>query len=335
MPGFLSVRPGDWAVPPAVAGVVHAYIAADNAGVFAYTSETDAWTDISPVAGWPFHAIAAYGAFIWAVQTDSTETLHHSSDSGATWGTVALPGSGDGAVETLSASNDGATVVLAYNGDSTASDGIYTRPMDGSGAWSQVSGVAGATVFSAEMVGSRIWYAQQSGTAILIRYVIGGSVTTVSGAVGEAGAAANVSSAPLDQTIAYAFEAFRAAGSRIFRCVNGVGTDVSIPGSPTTTQALIVGAASADGTVVVALFHDNTGANTTTIYRSDDGGTTWASVHTAAGLAQSNWPGVRWSPTVTDQVVASWGDRIAISHDAGLTWTDSAAGAHASVVALL
>lgn len=335
----ILVKHGILTNPPGTVG--GGIFVATGSGVYAYNAQTDSWADISPVAGWPMHAIAAVGTSVWAMQTDSTQTLHYSSDSGASWTTVALPGDGDGDVESLTISDTGTVLVAAYRGDGTSSNnGIWTRPADNSGGWTQVYSSGANNVTTADVVGARCWFTLSDGTTSRFKYLtpvsLAGSVTTVSSATAPTGAEVAISGTRSDETRAWASYAFDPGNTapKLYRIIGSTGADATPPGLLASQQAGVVDAGARDSSVALALYHDNTGANTTTIYRSDDGGVSWTDVHTASGLVSGRWPLLRWSISSTDRVVVAWGNTLAISNDAGLTWTDSSANVNVEAIAV-
>jgi hypothetical protein len=339
MPGFLSVRPGDWAQPAAAdpAPIVGSVYVASGNGIYVYDSAADTWTDISPVVGWPFHAVAVAGENLWAVQTDTLHTLHHSGDAGQTWATVALPGT-DGTMDTLSAADDGATLVAVFNNDaSSANNGVWTRPVDGTGAWSQARASGSTCIFNGDVAGSRLWLAIGGATRTFAYQtpVAGGSLTTVSGATGAGGTSAAISIVPSDATKAYACVGFDFAPGpgKVFRCDGSTGTDISPPGLPSSGAAGIVDVVSPNDQIVLALFWNNT-TDLHEIYRSTDQGATWSVVHSVTHASFNDFPALRLSRATAGLVVAAWGTRLAISSDNGATWTDSSVGQAAAAIAL-
>jgi hypothetical protein len=325
---------GDLGGAPGGAAVI--YVASGN-GLYVYDRTADTWTDISPVAGWPFHAVAAAGDHVWAVQTDTIHTLHHSADAGQTWATVALPGT-DGTMDTLSAADDGATLVAVFNNDaSSANNGVWTRPVDGTGAWSQARASGSTFIFNGDVAGSRLWLAIGGATRTFAYQtpVAGGSLTTVSGATGAGGTSAAISIVPSDATKAYACVGFDFAPGpgKVFRCDGSTGTDISPPGLPSSGAAGIVDVVSPNDQIVLALFWNNT-SDLHEIYRSTDQGATWSVVHSVTHASFNDFPALRLSRATAGLVVAAWGTMLAISSDNGATWTDSSVGQAAAAIAL-
>lgn len=327
MAGFLSVRPQDWATPQATF-TGDLYIAGN--GVSRYDSNTATWTDLAPpptvVVG-----LAASGDHVWIGGEDGT--IYHSADRGATWGSdVGAPATGGFS----RFCTDGTNLVVIqvdpnpYNAFASTDSVLSYRPLDGSGSWSSLhTSSASIPIRGGSVVGTRVWFAADdgSGNPIFKYLTIGGAmVDTDVTAVNASSVAIQACSG--NASIAYGCQAYDSAGpgpGKVWRFVDGTGTDVTPSGLPSGALAGVTSVASnADDTVVLATHFEN--GIGLTIYRSTNQGASWSAVYgpNAAFVSNDQQSDIAWSLTNAARVaVLTDNDSALISGDSGATWTEA------------
>ncbi len=119
-------------------------------------------------------------------------------------------------------------------------------------------------------------------------------------------------------------------GSGVHRSIDGGATWTELTsGLPTDGNVGRIGLAVAASrpNVVYAIYTDATG-NTRTVYRSDNGGDSWASVGAPPGVSYGWWFGqIRVDPTDEDILYAPWLN-LYKSTNGGSSWFSASAGMH-------
>jgi hypothetical protein len=325
MAGFLSVRPGVWAQPapagPAVPAGSIWYGGGVGLALYDPVANTMADTTV-----W---AVAASSDHVWAsVKQGYPRTLWHSTDRGLTWTAVSFPATdSNSGIETLWVS--GSLLVASMYDEFGVGNQILTRPIDGSGGWTEVFDNGVGYVWGAQIVGTRAWFwRNNSSTARVLAYGPsgGGSATDVSGFPTGSNAVILPQAVQSNQSVCYACYAFSSSGvnaSRVIRAVDNVGTNVSPFAAPTGTPTanFLDASPNSDESVVLAAYRQST---THQLWRSTNQGASWTNV-TPSGLSLNAgpWPIIRWGRTEPGMAVVLGTNHLWVSTDAGLTWTQS------------
>jgi hypothetical protein len=331
MAPMIGVSHGEWVVPPPPATVGDVLVVTGSA-VYVYHLADDTWTDITPSpdpAGYPaYTSAAASGDNLWTIHGPFDLGLRHSQDGGANWTHVAVPGDGDGIAEYLSLYNE--VLYLGYWQDSTADDGIYSRPMDGTGAWTLAYDGSPTTAFHVVDVSNsdRFWFGEtESGSAFRqFAYVDAGTRTTVAALAPANPSTLGVATIPDNENVAFGWSSFEGAGgTHAYRFNDATATDITPAAISTAAFGDgITGIDAQDASTIVLNYYDSVGDDIY-LYRSTNGGTSWTQVATYSALSSGPYPTVVWSRLTAGLVVANLRTRIAFSSDGGVTWTESAA----------
>lgn len=328
MPGFLGVSHGPWVVPPPPSSVGDVLVVTAS-GIYVYDLADDTWTTITPSpdpGGFPLYtSAAASGDNFWTIHGPGGDGLRHSQDGGGIWAAVPFPGDGDGTGEYLSLYNE--LLYMGYFGDSTAADGVYSRPMDGTGSWSLAYDGSPETTFHVVDVSNsdRFWFGKTiAGPARRFAYVDGGSETVITGISPANPSVLGVATIPDNEPLAYGWSSFEGAfGVHAYKFNDNSFTDITPAAiTPAAFADNISGIDAKDASTIVLNYYDSV-ADTIRLYRSTNGGTSWTQVATYAALSSGPYSTVVWSRLTPDLVVASLRTRIAFSADGGATWTES------------
>lgn len=328
----IGVSHGTWALPPSAASAGNVLVATSEA-IYLYTMADDSWTDITPdpdPAGYPHYQFAASsGDHFWVVHGPFDLGMRHSADAGATWEHIDFPGDGDGNSINITLYNE--VLYMPYENDSTAADGIYSRPMDGSGSWTLAYDGSPQTIFHMADINNsdRYWFGKSINDATRrFAYVDGGTETVISGITPPNPSGLGVATIPDNEPVAFGWSTFEfvsGGGTHAYKFNDNSYTDITPDAIETAAFGDgIYGLDAKDATTIVLVYYDSVG-DMFHVYRSTDGGTTWAEAET---YSSSNGGGVTipvvvWSRLTPDLVVLALRSRIAYSGDGGQTWTES------------
>ncbi len=308
-PGFLSVRPQDWAtITPIASGTL--LVAAGDV-LSKSTNGGDAWTTLVTGANSLVFDVTSDGQSIYAVEAQASvnEIVHKSLDGGATWSTIGpIRGTSHPAIDGVAVA-DASLVYVAYD------DGEIWFTANGGSSWAQTTSLVDA-FFPLRTTAGKLWtgsLADFGNTVYQMNHDGSSSVTyTV--------AAHNVH--PVSDALAFAYDGPYESTS-LFRLTSGSATDITPSGS--LSGGWFFGADSPDGTVICAIVTDGINAE---MWRSIDSGATWAKVHDDIQLAPFD-PLLGIMLAVDDSNTARWfsvglTDTLWRSMDSGVTWTQIA-----------
>jgi len=328
----LMVSHGPYKIPSAPVGVPPSILVGSTVGAAIYDPDSAAWSYPSSGPTGVITAIAAIAPDLWAA--DDGPALWHSGDTGANWSSVALP-SGSGSVDAMQAV-DG-VLYLVRNGGSSGDNGIWSRPVDGSGSWTHLFDSGTDTISNAGASGTRLWFGQNDGSAWAFKYqtpIVGGSVTTVSGATVDAGDTVVINGDPSDDTVAYIAAGFDSTPGppQLFRVSGSSASDIAPAGlSAGAFDAFLD--VNSNGSVLVAFAVFGSLSDTGRVYRSDDAGANWTVTLEDVNVGGGRYPpNVSWVPGSATKVAVNWNgpdtstgvNCCALSGDGGATWSFTA-----------
>lgn len=343
-PGYLSVRPQEWAtIPSPTQAVVGTVIIVSN-GIAVLDLELNTWTyPDGPTS--PCFGLAGTAAHVWVAE--QTGILWHSSDRGATWTEVSGPSGMSGATTRASLSYAGSMVYLTMINDGLGS-GTWGLNLDGTGSWDQVNSNAD-DVYDADTEDDRLWWCLYDAGEPIYSYrepisIFGTPVDPFPGPdSSNTSVHLGIRAVRGDKTTAFAYSGQAGVGvsPRIFRLFDAdpnasdpTSTEVTIAGVGTGVNADILEVVS-NGTAVLALTHnDDPSSDTNHVYRSIDAGGTWTEVLSEADqvLYEVDQHGSRlvsFSQETPGLVIVAWydvattSDVVKISADSGVIWTMS------------
>lgn len=325
MPGFLSVRPQDWATPQPPATARRLY-AVGFSGVYKSTDDGATWSTIftpSNLYGANFFEVAGgQDVIVVYEQTGGgADLVNASTDGGATFAPVTAPRGGTPTafdfVLCISTTN-----WLLFN------DAEVYQTTNGGSSWSDVSGTyAGNLSSQASASSGKIWSSQAAdpgGTGTVLN-IDGSGVSTFSrGPFSGTGGTANIA---ISDTLALVASGAGIAYPLLYLVTGTTPTAITPDPGPEFWPA----ADSPDGTTIVALGCSS--APDGEIWRSTNGGSSWTQVQVAdAALhAQFSYDGVvrRASSDPTFWAIIAGGignpGNAWTSTDSGVTWTQQGA----------